>query len=310
MANKGKIILYCDYGMDDAIATAHILSRASDYAKVYIVPISGNQPLKLTFENAFKILGEFEGGISNVVVVDTRSLAQPYTALPYIHGNDGVGDFLRAQDVPYQSDITSDNAENETVLWSRAVAPLACDSVVVKRYVVGGEAAVPVLTLDAFKAELENNPCDDDVVLSLGPCTVPKYVGYLPKRTVLMGGCVTETPNFGKYEFNEALDPIAFKDYSARAAAVAAMDVCHDKAFNIRSYSRRSGNLIDRLIARLNVIYEVRVQQDPCVHFVAYDLVAALYVTDPDMFGVETVFLSEERTYNNLFAKDKAKLKI
>lgn len=307
---KGRIILYCDYGMDDAIATAHILSHASDFSQIYIVPISGNQPLGLTFENAFKILGEFEGGISNVTVVDTRALSQPYTALPYIHGNDGVGDFLRAQAVTKKVSVECDPVENEAVLWSRAQMPLESRFITVKRYVAGGEIDVPLITLEEFKQLLSREGSDDDVVLSLGPCTVPVYVGYVPPRTVLMGGCVTDSPNFGKYEFNEALDPEAFKEFSGRAEAVAAMDVCHAKAFDIRGYTHRSGRLIDRLIERLKVIYEARATVDSSVRFVAYDLTAALYVTDPDMFGIETVCLSENRKYNNLYAKDKARLKI
>ncbi len=38
-----RIIMFCDYGLDDAIATLHIFRHADMFGKIDVVPIGGNR---------------------------------------------------------------------------------------------------------------------------------------------------------------------------------------------------------------------------------------------------------------------------
>ncbi len=46
-----KIILICDYGLDDAIATSYILEHFRLFYKIDIIPVSGNMPLEISIKN-------------------------------------------------------------------------------------------------------------------------------------------------------------------------------------------------------------------------------------------------------------------
>ncbi len=91
--NCKKLIMLCDYGLDDAIATAYILENADKFEFIDIVPIAGNFPLETSFKNA-KTLLSYYNSVKNVRLVDTSALNQPFEELVDIHGNDGMGDIL------------------------------------------------------------------------------------------------------------------------------------------------------------------------------------------------------------------------
>lgn len=89
-----KIILICDYGLDDAAATSYILEHYSYFDKIDIIPVAGNMPLKISAKNAMRILNNFDIIPENINIIDSSLFTQPEEYLDYIHGEDGIGDIL------------------------------------------------------------------------------------------------------------------------------------------------------------------------------------------------------------------------
>ena len=252
-----RIIIFCDYGLDDAVATLHILSHADMFDAIDVVPIGGNVPVGTAYRNAQSLLAAAEEeGLpcsSKLRIVDTRAVKQPRADIPDVHGVDGIGDILthRNSDLP----------------------------------------VVPIGEYIKQLAKKKDSP--HDCVLSLGPCTLPRLIGYVPFCTVLMGGATNEPPNYGDYEFNEALDPESFAVFAKRAAAVATLDTCHsDKLdFNID----HGGKLINKLAERCLTLCKNRNCKP-----VIYDLVAALAVTHPERFDAAHVKRADSVEYDEL----------
>lgn len=255
-----RIIIYCDYGLDDAIASLHILEHSDMFEYIDIVPIGGNVPVITAYRNAHSLFAAADGlGLvdkTKTRLIDTRAVPQPKANIPDIHGTDGIGDVLRHK---------------------------ACDL-----------AVVPITD---FVHELKTKKQPErDCVLSLGPCTVPMLVGYVPFCTVLMGGATHEPPNYGKYEFNEALDPDAFRTYAYSAAAVATLDTCHLGKFDFLGLAKNP--LAKMLTERC---FELDKARDALP--VVYDLVAALAVTHPQDFDAVRVRRDDGAEYNELLFK-------
>lgn len=110
-----KFVLLCDYGMDDAVATAYLLDHRDETDSVDIVAIGGNSEVSVAYRNAQTLLASYEGSLDKVRLVDTRKVAQPWAKLPSIHGEDGLGDILTAKEstvpvIDYNSWLNEDNA--------------------------------------------------------------------------------------------------------------------------------------------------------------------------------------------------------
>lgn len=93
-----KIALLCDYGMDDAVATLYLFKYADRFETIDILPVGGNFPLGEVTANAKRILTYAENLPRNVRLVDTSSIEQPSERLTDIHGEDGMGRFLPAEE--------------------------------------------------------------------------------------------------------------------------------------------------------------------------------------------------------------------
>ena len=87
-------VLMCDYGLDDAAATAFVLDKRAKGDRVDVMPIGGNSEKSVAYRNGQTLLANYEGNLDGVRVVDTRSENQPFANLPSIHGNDGMGDLF------------------------------------------------------------------------------------------------------------------------------------------------------------------------------------------------------------------------
>lgn len=256
-----RIILFCDYGVDDAAATLHILSHSEMFGAIDIVPVGGNVAVETAYRNAHTLLAASGKDLSKVRIVDTRALEQPSADIPEIHGSDGIGDFLE----PAQSTAT-------------------------------------VIDYAAFASDIAANGIPHrDCVLSLGPCTIPDKLGYVPFCTVLMGGASNERPNYGDHEFNEALDVPAFKRFAGEATAVATLDTCHDPSFCFETM-RTGDALTDKFIERCIQLCKARGEEKIAV----YDLVAAMAVTHPQRFDVRRVKRTDGVEYNELMPTDCA----
>jgi len=88
------LIIFADYGLDDAAATVSILTRAERFDYIDIVPIGGNVPVAVAYRNAFTLLAKFPEALNKIRVVDTRHISQPSEYLADIHGADGMGDLF------------------------------------------------------------------------------------------------------------------------------------------------------------------------------------------------------------------------
>lgn len=89
-----KLVIISDYGLDDAAATLSILRNSHLFSQIDILPIGGNVPVSLSFQNIQVLLSNFAGDISKVRIVDTSAIPQPEEHVSVIHGVDGLGDFL------------------------------------------------------------------------------------------------------------------------------------------------------------------------------------------------------------------------
>ncbi len=85
-----KLVLFCDYGLDDAVATCDVFSRGG-FSSYDVVPIGGNVPTEIALKNAKKLLASLSLP-QGVRIVDTTKIAQPAEFLQEIHGGDGMGD--------------------------------------------------------------------------------------------------------------------------------------------------------------------------------------------------------------------------
>ncbi|MBD5132499.1 MAG: hypothetical protein HDT28_07950 [Clostridiales bacterium] len=253
-----RLIMFCDYGLDDAIATMHVLTNVDMFNYIDIVPIGGNVSVQTAYRNAHTLLAAAGADKNKVRIVDTRNIKQCSADIPDVHGTDGIGDILEQK----QSNVT-------------------------------------VIDFQAFKKELEGKkePAHD-CVLSLGPCTLPVMLGYVPFCTVLMAGTYKEQPNYGDYEFNEALDVPAFKTLAEKATAVATLDSCHDKKLAFESF-KTGDELTDKLVDKY---------KDLCMSRSApvaiYDYVAALAVTNPERFDAVRIRRADGVEFNQLQVKE------
>ncbi len=89
-----KAALLCDYGLDDAVATAYLMERRERFDRIDIVPIGGNLPLDTAYKNAWRLMQACGGDLSAVRIVNTYAIEQPGKNLTRIHGADGMGDIL------------------------------------------------------------------------------------------------------------------------------------------------------------------------------------------------------------------------
>lgn len=85
------LILLCDYGMDDAVATVALLMHKEKFSGFDILPVGGNVPERDAFYNAQKLLANYPGNIDGVRIIDTSDIKQPCEFLDDIHGGDGMG---------------------------------------------------------------------------------------------------------------------------------------------------------------------------------------------------------------------------
>ncbi len=206
-----KLILCCDYGLDDAAATVDALAhaRADGYEEAALVAVGGNVPPQISFANAKKIVAHLPFETVPLTVVDTSAERQPSEYLRNIHGEDGMGDLF--------SDDEGFSA--------------------------------PVCAFSEWIAQLSG----EYDLLSLGPMTlVPRILARGGVRKfVFMGGNIAEEPNFGLYEFNHALDRVAFSAVTAQYPHVAVtMDTCRHPLLNVQSADLSGGGLQRRIVAR------------------------------------------------------------
>ncbi len=100
-----KLVLFCDYGLDDAAATVDVLlhSESDGYEEVVLVAVGGNVPPSISLRNAIRLVSNCDFTYAPVTVVDTTAEEQPFEFLTSVHGGDGMGDLFR--DKPFRANV-------------------------------------------------------------------------------------------------------------------------------------------------------------------------------------------------------------
>lgn len=208
-----KAVIFADYGLDDACATAYVLQNRAAWKEIDIVPVGGNVSAERALANAKKLSAAAQADgldVRGVHLVDTTALRQPSCPLPDVHGGDGMGDLFEESEgvlpvVPYDE-------------W---VATLDTPY----RVLSLGPCTVPVRALH------------DAPALPQGDC-------------VLMGGRTQAEPNYNGYEFNDGLDHEAFVAMLAYPHRVATLDTCRAPVFNYIRKKFPADRLLGRLMNR------------------------------------------------------------
>ena len=91
MANKRKIIMDCDPGIDDAVALCLAAARPDAFDIVGITTVAGNQTIEKVTENALRLVDFYKLDILVAKGAGTPVLRPPVTASD-IHGKNGLGD--------------------------------------------------------------------------------------------------------------------------------------------------------------------------------------------------------------------------
>ena len=101
--NEQRLVIFADYGLDDACATVFLLMHRV-FSHIDIVPIGGNVACEVALRNAHTLLSAAQAdGINTagVRIIDATACPQAFCALPLVHGSDGIGDILP----PEKSDL-------------------------------------------------------------------------------------------------------------------------------------------------------------------------------------------------------------
>ncbi len=239
--NRGmKLVLFCDYGLDDAVATYDALKRGG-YEGYDLVAIGGNVPKEVALCNAQKLLANLDFPLPrNVRVVDTTAEAQPAEFLKSIHGGDGMGDLYE-----------------------------------------GRGAVAPVLPFQEWLCSLEG----EFDLLSLGPTTLVERLlqEKTPRKFVLMGGNIAEEPNFHGYEFNHALDRVAFSACARYPHVAVTMDTCRNPLLNVQPKGIEGEGMMRDMVRRSRELTFGSGEKGCYI----WDDMAVKYLRHPEWFTVE-----------------------
>jgi len=97
MSNEGKhLVVLCDYGLDDAIATLHLFEEEARFSRIDILAIAGNFPADISLRNLCTLVAMSHLPKNKVRIISTTTVAQPTENLTFVHGADGMGDIFSA----------------------------------------------------------------------------------------------------------------------------------------------------------------------------------------------------------------------
>lgn len=247
-----KLIIFADYGLDDAAATASIINHHEKFEKISIVPIGGNVPADIAFRNCHTLLSELPQANSKITVVDTRKHAQPGEYLADIHGKDGMGDIFECKNHTDGIKEIEFNAWLETLSGDETVLSLG-----------------PMTMVKPLSEKFSNIP-----IILMGGCidTEPNFNGYEfnhaldraafaycvkhPHAAITLDTCRTDVLDIYKYELDGESKYFEILKASRRMSRklgesgcyvwddVAACYLLHPERFVLEKKTDRDGNII------------------------------------------------------------------
>ena len=190
-----NLIIFGDYGLDDAAATVSIFNHANRFNHIDIVAIGGNVPADVSLRNCLTLLGYFPDVWSKVTVVDTTSIPQASEYLADIHGNDGMGDLFEVPSTHPDVNIMNFNEWLSKISGENAVLSLGPMSLV--KPVTDKIACNPLVIMggcineEPNFGEYEFNHCLDPEAFS--------YCTKLTHAAITLDTCRTEKLDMRRY---------------------------------------------------------------------------------------------------------------
>lgn len=123
----------------------------------------------------------------------------------------------------------------------------------------GNDSMGDIFSLQNFTAPVVEfgkwleNLTSDITLISLGPCTITKMILdkiKTVKTLLIMGGNVSEVPNFKNREFNHEMDVSAFADVVKHPHLIATLDTCRVDYYNFASRVFDGEDWLSRALAR------------------------------------------------------------
>ena len=126
---------------------------------------------------------------------------------------------------------------------------------------------------------------EEYMIFSLGPCTVAeKVMDAVPGAgLIIMGGNVSEKPNFEGREFNHALDVPAFASCVKHDHAAVTLDTSRASFLDFSGVPLKSRTLFEKLACRYRDLVMMRGRSEVWI----YDLYAVYYFFHPECFDIE-----------------------
>ncbi len=196
------LILLCDYGLDDAVATVALLKNKNMFDGIDILAVGGNVPERDAFGNAVRLLSVYSGDKNGIQIVDTSEIEQPAAYLVDIHGGDGMGSLFAMppkSDVPivkFGDWIKTASAENSIIV---SLGPCTVTQIILQRL---GEC--PLLLMgDHVKAEPNYNGFEFNY--GINPTAFAACLKY-PHAVATLDTCHIDCLDF--YKENPLTDPL------------------------------------------------------------------------------------------------------
>lgn len=215
---RKNLIILSDYGLDDAVAGAYLFSRKELFGKIFVVAVAGNVSAETSLKNARKLLDNFEGDKSGIVLVETDERFQSYAVLPDVHGGDGMGDVINKDGkypyIKYDEFVSSlKGSGDDYVILS--LGPLTVTEKLMQK--------LPEAELVIMAGVVNENPNYKGMEFNQA-LDAPAY-----------GACLEKYPH-----------------------AVATLDTCRNAAFNLAGHRFEENKLIKKLINRAVTLAENR----------------------------------------------------
>ena len=209
-----KLILCCDYGLDDAAATVDALmhAKADGYGEVDLVAIGGNVPKEVALRNAKKLLAQLTFEMPPVCIVDTTAEIQPEEFLTSVHGGDGMGDLF-----------TENGGTTSAVLFSKWLISLEGEYDLLS---LGPMTLVPKI--------LERGRCRNFVFMGGNIAEVPNFHGYEFNHALDRAAFSAVT---GKYSH-----------------VAVTMDTCRHPLLNVQGEEIGQSSLMHRIVGRCRAL--------------------------------------------------------
>lgn len=191
-----KLVIFADYGLDDAAATISIFNANEKFESIVLIPIGGNVSAEMSYRNCYTLLSNYPQLLNKITVVNTCHIKQNNEYLADIHGKDGMGDFfvhpsekIKATEISFEKWLS--NYTGEEVILSLGPMSLVKDAVmkaVPKQLIIMGGCVKEEPNFKGY----EFNQCLDKEAFN--------YCVKFPHVAITLDTCRIEKLDMRRYE--------------------------------------------------------------------------------------------------------------